>query len=73
MNQILDIHLGATDYLTKPVNWDELSTILNRHKIEAASQTILIVEDDEITRDMLGKAWKQMILKFVQLLMEKRH
>ena len=48
--------LGATDYLTKPVNWEELSTVLNRHKIEAASQTILIVEDDEITRDMLTKS-----------------
>ena len=48
--------LGATDYLTKPVNWEELSTVLNRHKIEAASQTILIVEDDEITRDMLRKS-----------------
>ena len=48
--------LGATDYLTKPVNLEELSTVLNRHKIEAASQTILIVEDDEITRDMLRKS-----------------
>ena len=48
--------LGATDYLTKPVNWDELSNVLTRHKIEADSQAILIVEDDEITRDMLRKS-----------------
>jgi len=48
--------LGATDYLTKPVNWDELSRVLARHKIESDSQTILIVEDDETTRDMLRKS-----------------
>ena len=48
--------LGATDYLTKPVNWDQLSGILNRHKIESDSQTILIVEDDETTREMLKKS-----------------
>ena len=48
--------LGATDYLTKPVNWDKLSSILNRHKIESDSQTILIVEDDETTREMLKKS-----------------
>ena len=48
--------LGATDYLTKPVNWDELSSVLARHKIESDSQTILIVEDDETTRDMLRKS-----------------
>ena len=48
--------LGATDYLTKPVNWDQLSSILNRHKIESDSQSILIVEDDETTREMLKKS-----------------
>ena len=48
--------LGATDYLTKPVNWDQLSEILNRHKIESDSQSILIVEDDETTREMLKKS-----------------
>ncbi len=48
--------LGATDYLTKPVNWDELSTILKKHQIESDSQSILIIEDDEITRDMLSKS-----------------
>ena len=48
--------LGATDYLTKPVNWTELSTILNNHQIQSDSQSILIVEDDEITREMLRKS-----------------
>ena len=48
--------LGATDYLTKPVNWSELSTILKKHQIKSESESILIVEDDEITRDMLRKS-----------------
>ena len=48
--------LGATDYLTKPVDWNELSTILLKHQIESDSQTVLIVEDDETTRQMLRKS-----------------
>jgi len=48
--------LGATDYLTKPVDWGRLSKILEKHEIETSSQSILIVEDDEITREMLKKS-----------------
>ena len=48
--------LGATDYLTKPVNWTDLSTILKNHQIQSDSQSILIVEDDETTREMLRKS-----------------
>ncbi len=48
--------LGATDYLTKPVDWGRLSSILEKHEIETSSQSILIVEDDEITRGMLKKS-----------------
>ena len=48
--------LGATDYLTKPVDWGRLSEILKNHEIESGSQSILIVEDDETTRDMLKKS-----------------
>ena len=55
--------LGATDYLTKPVDWNELSNILSKHQIESDSQTVLIVEDDETIRQMLKKKSKQMILK----------
>ena len=48
--------LGATDYMTKPVDWGRLSEILKNHEIESGSQSILIVEDDETTRDMLKKS-----------------
>ena len=48
--------LGATDYLTKPVNWNQLSSILKKHQIQSNSESIMIVEDDEITRGMLRKS-----------------
>ena len=48
--------LGATDYLTKPVNWNQLSDILKKHQIKIDSESIMIVEDDEVTRDMLRKS-----------------
>tara|TARA_B100000900_G_scaffold276711_1_gene236591 strand:+ start:1718 stop:6598 length:4881 start_codon:yes stop_codon:yes gene_type:complete len=54
--QDIGYSLGATDYLTKPVDWNNLSKILKKHEIETESQSILIVEDDEITRDMLTKS-----------------
>ena len=37
-------------------DWNNLSKILKKHEIETDSQSILIVEDDEITRDMLTKS-----------------
>ena len=52
----LGYSLGATDYLTKPVDWNNLSKILQKHEVKAGEQSILIVEDDEITRDMLKKS-----------------
>lgn len=54
--QDIGYSLGATDYLTKPVDWNNLSKILKKHEIETDSQSILIVEDDEITREMLTKS-----------------
>jgi signal transduction histidine kinase/CheY-like chemotaxis protein len=43
--------LGAADYLTKPINWDRLGTIVSRYCQPAA--TVLIVEDDALQRDCL--------------------
>ncbi|MBT3589209.1 MAG: response regulator [Candidatus Marinimicrobia bacterium] len=48
--------LGATDYLTKPINWSRLSDVLGKYHIDATTDAILIVEDDKITRDMLRKS-----------------
>lgn len=51
----LGFALGAADYFTKPIDWQRLSTVLRKYRKPAASQTVLIVEDDERTREMLRR------------------
>ncbi len=46
--------LGATDYLTKPVDWDRLRDVLARHLPDRSK--VLIVDDDPAVRDMLMRA-----------------
>lgn len=45
--------LGATDYLTKPLDRDRLSAILKRHQCTSGVCRVLIVEDDDPTREMM--------------------
>jgi signal transduction histidine kinase/CheY-like chemotaxis protein/ligand-binding sensor domain-containing protein len=47
--------LGAADYFTKPIDWQRLGAVLHKYRKPAASQTVLIVEDDERTREMLRR------------------
>lgn len=50
--------LGATDYLMKPVERDQLLAILNRYVLVnegASAGKVLIVEDDEPTRELLQR------------------
>ncbi|MBI3948809.1 MAG: response regulator, partial [Armatimonadetes bacterium] len=47
--------LGATEYLTKPVDRDRLVSILRRFRDQAAGTSGLIVEDDFLTRQMLRR------------------
>ena len=46
--------LGASDYITKPVDWPKLNTIIDKHKINTESQ-ILINEDDPAIRNLTRK------------------
>ena len=44
--------LGASDYLAKPVRRDDLRAVLARYT-NTEGQTVMIVEDDEPTRDVM--------------------
>jgi PAS domain S-box-containing protein len=48
--------LGATDYLTKPVDRDRLAALVRKYRRPDARDHVLIVEDDGATRSMLRKA-----------------
>ena len=47
--------LGATDYLTKPVDRDQLRDALARHCIPGEPDSVLLVEDDAATREMMTR------------------
>ena len=47
--------LGATDYLTKPVDRDRLHTALARFHTPHESCSVLLVEDDPATREVMAR------------------
>ena len=47
--------LGAADYFTKPIDWQRLAGVLHKYRKPTDSQTVLVVEDDERTREMLRR------------------
>jgi PAS domain S-box-containing protein len=47
--------LGAADYLTKPVDWDRLVAILKKYRCAHPPCTVLVVEDDADTRNILRR------------------
>ncbi|HAI69353.1 MAG TPA: hypothetical protein DCM38_07955, partial [Gammaproteobacteria bacterium] len=52
--------LGATDYLVKPVESNQLGAILNKYHVGDESQRlVMVVEDDVINRELVAKIIKQ--------------
>ena len=45
--------LGANDYLSKPIEWDELRRALSRYRRRAVGGDVLVVDDDAVTRHRL--------------------
>ncbi len=45
--------LGADDYMTKPVDREQLSTVLQKYRCAHPPCPILLVEDDDTTRGMM--------------------
>ncbi len=52
----LGFALGAADYLIKPIEWDRLIAVLEKHRPHVGGSRLLVVEDDPDTRDMLRRA-----------------
>ena len=48
--------LGASDYLTKPVDRDRLVSVLNKYRARSAAGPVLVVEDDDDTREAVHRA-----------------
>ena len=48
--------LGASEYLTKPIDRGRLVAVLERYRREDHAQSILVVEDDPAMRDFLRRA-----------------
>ena len=51
----LGFTLGATDYLTKPIDRERLLAILRRYRPDGPTAPVLVVEDDPATRDLLRR------------------
>jgi CheY-like chemotaxis protein len=47
--------LGATEFLTKPIDRDRLLTVLARYRTAGVEPTVLVVEDDAPTRELLRR------------------
>ncbi|MEM7482358.1 MAG: response regulator [Acidobacteriota bacterium] len=54
-NHDMGMTLGATEYLTKPVNRDQLIPLLHKLSGNGAAGRILIVEDDTETRSLMRR------------------
>src|SRR5262249_14320408 len=51
--------LGASDYLTKPLDRDRLLKVLKRYCAVPTSGTAVVVEDDPPTRELLRRALRK--------------
>ena len=54
-NEDMGSMLGASDYLTKPLNPERLVTVLSRYHTDNDRCTVLIVEDDDAIRSLLRR------------------
>ncbi|MEO1510334.1 MAG: response regulator, partial [Cyanobacteria bacterium J06633_23] len=54
-NQTLGYALGAADYLTKPFERSRLTQVVQKYRTSTETPRVMIVEDDAINREMLGR------------------
>ena len=53
--QNLSSSLGAVDYLVKPINRVQLATVLQKYDIGKTANQVLVIEDDNTIREMMGR------------------
>jgi PAS domain S-box-containing protein len=58
-DQNMGYSLGATEYLTKPIDRDRLAAVLKQHVGEERSRSVMIVEDDPDTREVTRRILEQ--------------
>jgi CheY-like chemotaxis protein len=52
----LGFALGATDYLIKPIDWERLIKVLEKHRPKVGVSRVLVIEDDPDAREMFRRA-----------------
>jgi CheY-like chemotaxis protein len=55
----LGFALGASDYMTKPIDRERLSALLEKYRCVSLSCKVLLVEDDPTTREMMSRMLKE--------------
>ncbi|UCF39864.1 MAG: response regulator [Gemmatimonadota bacterium] len=55
----LGFALGASEYLTKPIDRERLAVVLARYRRAGGDATVLVVDDDAATRSVLRRALEQ--------------
>jgi CheY-like chemotaxis protein/two-component sensor histidine kinase len=58
--------LGASEYMTKPIDRDQLATVLKRFRMNASTRPVLVVEDDAAVREMLRRVLAKDGLKVLE-------
>jgi CheY-like chemotaxis protein len=48
--------LGATDYLVKPIDRDQLREVVTRHLSPGSARSALLIDDDENVRDLVSRS-----------------
>ncbi|MCZ6698982.1 MAG: response regulator, partial [Planctomycetota bacterium] len=54
-NQRMGFTLGATEYMTKPIERERLTQIMNKHRCASPPCSVLVVEDDSATREVFRR------------------
>ena len=58
--------LGATDYLTKPVDREQLHRALARYQRDGSDNVVLLVEDDQATREVMTRTLDRVGWRVIQ-------